>query len=82
MSCQQRASMAKLKFGSPAWRKKYLKNGPKRKRKSTARRTNKKRASTKRRTPAVRSNPPRKWTKVKAVRVIRRGGKDILEIKR
>ena len=42
---------------------------------------NKKRA-TKRRTSPVRNNPPRKWTKVKSVRVIRKGGKDVLQIRK
>lgn len=88
--------MAKLKFGSPAWRAKYLKNGPKRKRKNTAKRKTPKRkprrpfvtgreirrGENRGKALPVRSNPPRTWTKVKAVRVVRRGGKDILEIKK
>lgn len=80
-----------LKFGSPAWRKKYM---GKAKRKNAAKRKTKRRnapntytrkgaaAKRKRLKQMIRSNPPRSWTKVKAVRVIRRGGKDILEIKR
>ncbi len=71
----------RLKFGSPAWRKKYMKkNRPKRKR-ATARRTNRKRTTT-RRSNVIRKNPPRKWTNVKAVRVVKRGGRDILEIRK
>jgi len=60
---------------------KRKKNGPKRKRKSTAR-TNTKKRATKRRTSPVRNNPPRKWTKVKSVRVIRKGGRDVLQIRK
>ncbi len=90
-----------LKFGSPAWRKKYAdkakryraksakrKNAP-RKRKTAKRRvganTFTKRgfaAKKKRMKEMLRSNPPRKWTKVKSVRVIRKGGRDILEIRK
>jgi len=87
----------KLKFGSPAWRKKYAakakrnraaaarKNKPKRKaaqRKKTASHRRGTAAKKKRMREMIRSNPPRSWTKVKAVRVIRKGGRDVLEIKK
>lgn len=82
-----------LKFGSKAWRAKYLKNAGKKrktKRKTAAKRNSPKRKPAKRKTAKrttkrkspVRSNPPRNWTKVKAVRVIRKGGRDVLEIKK
>ncbi len=77
-----------LKFGSKAWRAKYMKKNRSKKRKTTKRnRPNtytKKGAAAKRKRlkQMIRKNPPRKWTKVKAVRVIRRAGKDILEIRK
>lgn len=96
--------MAKLKFGSPAWRKKYAakakrnraKNAKKRPRKPTYRgkkkspKRNKPNTYTKKGAAAkrkrlkemIRSNPPRNWTKVKAVRVVRKGGRDVLEIRK
>ena len=84
-----RGNMAKKrtpKFGSAAWRKLYGPGGTKRKnkakRKTTARRKPAKRKTAKRKNTAVRNNPPRKWTKVKSVRVIRKGGRDVLEIRK
>lgn len=90
--------MAKLKFGSPAWRKKYAakakrnrasaarKNKPKRKaaqRKKTASRKRGTTAKKKRMGEMIRSNPPRNWIKVKAVRVVKgKGGRDVLQIKK
>jgi len=78
-----------LKFGSKAWRAKYMKKNRSKKRKTT-KRTNrpntytKKGAAYKRKRlkEMIRKNPPRKWTRVKMVRVVRKGGKDILEIKK
>ena len=79
-----------LKFGSKAWRAKYMKKG--RRRKTAKKKTKGNRPNTytrkgaaakrKRLKQMIRQNPPRKWTKVKSVRVIRRGGKDILEIRK
>jgi hypothetical protein len=143
--------MAKLKFGSPAWRKKYAAKAARARRaknkrtnptksghltareqraywkkvereakreeakiakrerallkKSLARermqakkwerdqarkRTNKPNTYTKKGAAAkrkrlkemIRKNPPRSWTKVKAVRVVRKGGRDVLEIRK
>jgi hypothetical protein len=78
-----------LKFGSKAWRAKYMKkNRPKKRKKATKRnRPNtytRKGAAAKRKRlkQMIRKNPPRKWTNVKQVRVIRRAGKDILEIRK
>ena len=85
-----------LKFGSPAWRKKFMKKGKRKNapKKRAKRKTAKRRAGantyTKRGAAAkrkrlkemIRSNPPRKWTKVKSVRVVRKGGLDILEIRK
>lgn len=91
MSCLRKESMArKLKFGSAAWREKYMKkNRPKRKKRSAANTYTRKGARAKRkrlkemiREPKPRKNPPERWMKVKAVRVVKRGGRRILEIKR
>ena len=83
-----------LKFGSPAWRKKYLKKGKRKNAPRKAKRKTAKRrgantytkagatAKRKRLKEMIRSNPPRKWTKVKSVRVVRKGGRDILEIRK
>ena len=77
-----------LKFGSKAWRAKYMKKGKKRKtakkRKNRPNTYTRKGAAAKRKRlkQMIRQNPPRKWIKVKSVRVIRRGGKDILEIRK
>ena len=75
-----------LKFGSKAWRAKYLKNAGKKKakRKTAKRKTATKRAtkrnSAKRR---VLRNPPRKWTNVRQMRVVKdRHGNDIVEYKK
>jgi hypothetical protein len=75
----------KLKFGSPAWRKKYMKKTrPKRKNSSHRRGTaaKKKRMREMIRESKPRKNPPKGWIKAKAVRVVRRNGRSILEIKR
>jgi len=77
-----------LKFGSPAWRKKYMKKGKRKnaaKRKTSGSSRNHKTKAAykkKKRASAVRSNPPRTWTKVKALRVIRKNGIDIVEFKK
>jgi len=94
-----------LKFGSPAWRKKYVTNGKKKKKtkrkvvykdaaykvyRTVKRKKNRPNTYTKKGAAAkrkrlkemIRSNPPRNWTKVKAVRVIRKGGRDVLQIKK
>jgi hypothetical protein len=79
--------MAKLKFGSPAWRKKYMKtNRPKRKaaqRKRTAShrsgtRAKKARMSEMLRGIKVKPNPPKGWVGGKEFRVVKRNGKTIL----
>jgi hypothetical protein len=85
------AKKRKLKFGSPAWRKKYAAKAAAARRKNAAK-PKKKRKSTshsrgtaykkKRMKEMIRENPPRKWMKVKQVRVIRKGGRDVLEIKK
>ncbi len=83
----------KLKFGSPAWRAKYMKKNVSTrrrrvgevKRKRNAPNTYSRRgaaAKRKRLKQMIRANPPRKWLKVKQVRVVRKDGRDILEIKR
>lgn len=78
--------MAKLKFGSPAWRKKYMKaNKPKRKaaqRKKTASHKRGTAAKKKRMASMLRSNPPSTWTNVKAFRVVRKNGRSVLEVKK
>lgn len=141
--------MAKLKFGSPAWRKKYMKkkrtnpdyhldsehttraeadrrakqirkeeglrakvvskseykggghsnrywqvlyanksrtNKPKRSNGRTSRKTRAEKRKRMRQMIAeankIRKNPPRKWMNVRAVRVVRKNGRDILEVKR
>jgi len=84
-----------LKFGSKAWRAKYMKKGKRKNapRKAKRKTTKRKRgantytkagaaAKRKRLKEMIRSNPPRKWTKVKSVRVVRKGGRDILEIRK
>jgi hypothetical protein len=79
-----------LKFGSPAWRKKYMgkpkkRNAAKKKKRSTShsRATAHKKARMREMVrEATRKNPPRTWMKVKAVRVIRKGGKYILEVRK
>jgi len=83
-----------LKVGSPAWRKKYMKKGKRKNAPRKAKRKTAKRrgantytkagaaAKRKRLKEMIRSNPPRKWTKVKSVRVVRKGGRDILEIRK
>jgi|HubBroStandDraft_2_1064218.scaffolds.fasta_scaffold1518573_2 hypothetical protein len=89
------AKKRKLKFGSPAWRKKYAakakrnravakRNAPKKKKRTGANTYTKKGAAAKRKRlkEMIRSNPPRKWTKVKAVRVKRVRGRDVLEIRK
>jgi hypothetical protein len=73
-----------LKFGSKAWRAKYLKKGKRKnaaKRKPAKRKTAK-RGTTRRKNSPVRKNPPRSWTRVKAVRVVRKNGRDVLEIRK
>jgi hypothetical protein len=65
--------------------KKKKTNRPKRKAKQRKKTASHKRATSakkKRMGEMIRSNPPRSWTKVKAVRVIRKGGRDVLEIKK
>jgi len=78
--------MAKLKFGSPAWRKKYMrKNRPKRKtaqRKRTASHRRGTAAKRKRMAEMIRGNPPSSWTKVKAFRVVKKNGRKVLEVKK
>jgi hypothetical protein len=80
--------MARLKFGSPAWRKKYMKKG----RRKTAKKKNsshrrgtvakRKRMREMIRESKPRKNPPSSWTKVKAFRVVRKNGRKILEVKK
>jgi len=80
--------MAKLKFGSPAWRKKYMKpkhkiatkkrNSPH----SRGTRYKKKRMAEMLREVKPKKNPPKGWIKANAVRVVRRNGRTILEVKR
>lgn len=84
-------SMAKLKFGSPAWRKKYLKNAGKKKRtkrKNTAKRkpasARRKRAATNRNSAVnLKRNPPKGWiTNVKSVKIVRNRGQVRILVKR
>ena len=76
--------MAKLKFGSPAWRKKYMKaNRPKRKRKSGNTYTKAgARAKRKRLKQMIKGNPPSSWTNVKQFRVVRKNGRAVLEVRK
>ena len=78
--------MAKLKFGSPAWRKKYMrKNKPKRKaaqRKKTASHRRGTAAKKARMREMIKSNPPSSWTKVKAFRVVSKGNRKVLEVRK
>jgi hypothetical protein len=80
--------MAKLKFGSPAWRKKYMKtNRPKRKAKAKHKSTAHSRGTRHKKTRMremirERGNPPSSWTKVKAFRVVRKNGRKVLEVKK
>ncbi len=78
--------MAKLKFGSPAWRKKYMrKNRPKRRaaqRKRTASHRRGTAAKKSRMKEMLRGNPPSSWTKVKAFRVVSKGGRKVLEVRK
>jgi hypothetical protein len=77
--------MAKLKFGSPAWRKKYMrKNKPKRKAAQRKRTASHRRgtAAKKKRMREMIGNPPKGWTKVKAFRVVRKNGRAILEVRK
>jgi hypothetical protein len=90
------AKKRKLKFGSPAWRKKYAAkakrnraaasktNSAKRKRRTGANTYTRSGAAAKRKRlkQMIRQNPPRKWMKVKAVRVKRVRGRDVLEIRK
>ena len=84
----------KLKFGSPAWRKKYLGHGKKKNRKrnkakgpNTFTRAGRK-AKRKRlkemiaKKNRVRKNPPAKWIKCNAVRVIKKNGRRVLQVKK
>jgi hypothetical protein len=79
-AAQARAAIARAKREEKReeedFRRMYDPNyrAPKRKRKNASR-------TTKRKSP-VRPNPPRSWTKVKAVRVVRKGGRDVLEIRK
>jgi hypothetical protein len=87
---------AAIKEGSKAWwerdRKRYLKELKKReqqerramaKRKNAAKRKPAKRkTAARRKRSTVRKNPPRTWTRVKAVRVVRKNGRDVLEIRK
>ena len=80
--------MAKLKFGSPAYRAKYLgkakrKNAAKRKRRTGPNTFTKKGAAAKRKRlkQMIKGNPPSTWMKVKAVRVVTRGRR-IMEVKK
>lgn len=78
--------MAKLKFGSPAWRAKYMKrNKPKRKaaqRKKTSSHRRATKAKKTRMKEMLRENPPSSWTKVKAFRVVSKGGRKVLEVRK
>lgn len=78
--------MAKLKFGSPAWRKKYMKkNRPKRKAGAKKRSTAHSRGTRAKKTrmrEMIRGNPPASWTKVKAFRVVSKNGRKVLEVKK
>ena len=75
--------MPKLKFGSPAWRKKYMKkNKPKRKRKSGNTYTTAGARAKRKRLKEMIGNPPKGWMKAKAVRVVHKNGRTILEVKR
>jgi hypothetical protein len=79
--------MAKLKFGSPAWRKKYMrKNKPKRKtaqRKSTASHRRGTAAKKKRMGEMIggvkmQKNPPAGWVSGREFKIVKRGKKTIL----
>lgn len=86
----------KLKFGSPAWRKKYAAKAKRNRAAAAARKNGKKKkrvgantytkrgaaAKRKRLKEMIRSTPPRKWTRVKMFRVVRKRGRDVLEIKK
>lgn len=80
----------KLKFGSPAWRKKYMKKKRTNKLKRNGRTKSRSVRAGKRKrmkemireAAKVRKNPPRKWMNVRAVRVVRKNGHDVLEVKR
>jgi hypothetical protein len=77
--------MANPKFGSPAWRKKYKLNKPKRKaaqRKKTAAHRSGTRAKKARMREMLKSNPPSSWTKVKAFRVVKKNGRAVLEVRK
>ena len=86
------AKKRKPKFGSPAWRKLYAAKAAAARRKNAAKKKPKKKRSSshsrgtankkKRMKEMIRQNPPRNWTKVKAVRVVRRAGRDVLEIRK
>jgi hypothetical protein len=85
------AKKRKLKFGSPAWRKKYAAKAAAARRNSAKKPKRKKRSTShsrglaykkKRLKEMIRQNPPRKWTRVKAVRVVRKAGRDVLEIRK
>lgn len=70
----------KLKFGSPAWRAKYMR---KNRSKPVGRKGGARRAPLGMiRETRPRKNPPKDWTKVKAFRVLTKGGRKILEVKR
>lgn len=88
MSCQTWGSVArKLKFGSPAWRAKYMKNAGKKKKKRAGPNsyTRKGGAAKKKRLREMiqeRGNPPGSWTPVKAFRVIKQGRRTVLQVKK
>lgn len=82
--------MAKLKFGSPAWRKKYMnKNRGAEKSKPAKKRTNAYRSSKKRGLKAkktrmkemIKGNPPKGWIPASAVKVVKRNGRRVLLVR-
>ena len=77
--------MAKLKFGSPAWREKYMrKNKPKRKAAQRKRTASHKRgtAAKKKRMREMIGNPPSGWMNVRQVKVERKNGKTVLLVRK
>ena len=77
------AKKRKLKFGSPAWRKKYAAKAKRNRAAGNKKRPAKKKTAKRSNKARVLRNPPRKWTKVRLMRVVKdRHGAEHVEFKK
>jgi len=74
--------MAKLKFGSPAWRAKYMKKNKSKRKATRQNKSQRTTRTTKKTVKKTRSNPPRTWTKVSQMRVVKKNGREVVEWKK